>query len=254
MNIVTIKIRLIILRYNQYMNIEEKIFQRHSIDFGKIENYGFIKSGDDFIFEKNFKDNLFKAVVKISKNGDISGIVYDLENNDEYLPLRIETQKGAYVNSVKEEYEKILKDICENCCIKKFFIYPQSNEITRLIQEKYGDNPEFLWDKFKGYGVFKNPDNNKWYGIIMNIDRSKTDKTKKGEIEIINIKLNENKITELLKREGFYPAWHMNKKSWITIILDKTLSNDEIMEYIEESRNYTKVDKKIRDKHYLFCP
>lgn len=43
------------------------------------------------------------------------------------------------------------------------------------------------------------------------------------------------KIPDLLKKKGFYPAYHMNKKNWVTIILDDTLSDTEIMQYVKTS-------------------
>ena len=61
------------------------------------------------------------------------------------------------------------------------------------------------------------------------------------EVEIINVKLNEEKIKKLLKQKGFYQAYHMNKKNWISIILDNTLSDDEIMSYIEVSHRFTEM-------------
>ena len=72
----------------------------------------------------------------------------------------------------------------------------------------------------------------------MNLDLSKLDNNS-GEVEIINVKLDENKIQKLLKQKGFYKAYHMNKKSWITIILDDTLSDKYIMDLIDESYSYT---------------
>lgn len=68
----------------------------------------------------------------------------------------------------------------------------------------------------------------------MNIKKSKID-IGDTEIEIINVKLNQNKISDLISKKGFYEAYHMNKKNWISIILDDTLNDDEIMKYIEES-------------------
>lgn len=73
----------------------------------------------------------------------------------------------------------------------------------------------------------------------MNIDKSKIDKASAGEVEVINIKLDEKEIPILLNKKGFYPSYHMNKKNWITIILDDTLSDDEIMKYINISHSYT---------------
>ena len=39
----------------------------------------------------------------------------------------------------------------------------------------------------------------------------------------------------MVKKEGFYPAYHMNKKSWLTIAFDETLLDGEIMEFVEKS-------------------
>ncbi|MGN1104647.1 MAG: MmcQ/YjbR family DNA-binding protein, partial [Candidatus Coproplasma sp.] len=35
--------------------------------------------------------------------------------------------------------------------------------------------------------------------------------------------------------ENYYPGWHMNKKSWYTLVLDGSVSDDEITERIKES-------------------
>jgi predicted DNA-binding protein (MmcQ/YjbR family) len=74
----------------------------------------------------------------------------------------------------------------------------------------------------------------------MNINKNKLDKLCESKIiEIINVKLDEDMIEELLKKDGFYPAYHMNKKYWISIILDNTLSDKEIQKYILLSYNFT---------------
>lgn len=59
------------------------------------------------------------------------------------------------------------------------------------------------------------------------------------EVEVINLKLNEDTITNLLNKKGYYKAYHMNKKKWITIILDDTVKDEEIIFYIQESYNLT---------------
>ena len=58
-------------------------------------------------------------------------------------------------------------------------------------------------------------------------------------MEILNVKLDKHKISNLINKDGLYTAYHMNKKSWITIVLDETLSDDFIMELIDESYSYT---------------
>ena len=221
------------------MDIETSVFARFVPDIEKLKKYGFCEKDGFYCFEKEFFNNDFKAVISVSKTGKVNGTVYDLANGDEYLPLRIKHQEGSFVGNVRLKYEEILLNIRDACFIRNQFIYPQSNRITNLIFQKYNESPDFPWIDDQGYGVFRNPNNKKWYGLIMNIDYSKIDKTKHGEIEVINIKLDEKEIQELLKEDGFFPAWHMNKKTWITIILNETLNDKKIMQLINKSRDFT---------------
>ena len=219
------------------MNIEDIIFRKTHIDFKKLEDYGFKKFDKIYKYSKVFMDN-FKAEIIIDEN-KVSGKIYDLSIEEEYINFRIENGVGEFVSKVREEYKNILKDIVENCTEKFYFITKQANRITKLIINMYNDKPEFAWEKFPGYGIFRNPNNEKWYSLIMNIDKSKIDKKCTGEVEIINVKVDEELIPSLLKRKGFYPSYHMNKKNWITIVLDNTLSDDEIMKYVSMSHKFT---------------
>ena len=179
-------------------------------------------------------DNKFRADIYIDENGNVNGKVYDLETEDEYTNFRIENVIGEFINTVKNEYIKILQDIKDNCFKDKYFVFDQSNRIAKLIKEKYDVRPEFLWDKFPDYAVFRNRRSDKWFGIIMNIDRNKIISKKSGNIEILNIKLD-NEVENYLKEKGIYPSYHLSKKSWITIILDDSLSDERIMNLIDIS-------------------
>lgn len=219
------------------MNIEEEIFKRSNINIDKLIKYGFKKNKDTYIYEKNFLDDSFKAVITISDT--LKGKVIDLETNEEYINIRTKMM-GSFVNKVREEYEKILLDIKKNCFNETPFISDQSNRVTKYIKDKYNDDPEFLWEKYPGFGIFRNKNNNKWYAALMNIDYSKFS-DRSGEVEIINIKIDKNKLNDLLKIPGIYEAYHMNKKSWITIVLDDTLDDKEVFKLLDES--YEIIDK-----------
>ncbi len=220
------------------MSIENEIFKKSTIIYEKLIPYGFKIISDKYVLSKNILNNSFRIDIKISNNGLIEGKIYDLSFNEEYANYRIEGQVGEFVSKIREEFEKLLIDIRENCTVKNYFLADQANRLTTLIIKKYHDTPEFAWKKFPGYGIFKNSNNAKWYALIMNINKSKIAE-ENGEIEILNVKLDENKIKTLLARKGFYKAYHMNKENWITIILDDTIEDTEIMEYIEESHSFT---------------
>lgn len=220
------------------MQMEEEIFKRTKVDFDRLLSYGFIKKGKVYKYSKCFLDD-FQAEIEVDESGHVLGKVFDLNVGEEYINFRIERQVGEFVSQVREEYRKILEEIRACCFQNLHFMQEQTNRIEKKIKDCYQDEPEFAWENSPGFGIFRNPRNEKWYGLIMNIDRSKIEPKSSGEIEVINVKLDPEKIQELLTKDGFYPAYHMNKKNWITISLDDTLPDDLIMECIDESHRYT---------------
>ena len=217
------------------MNIENEVFKRTKVNFKQLEKYGFQKENNSYIFEKNLLNDEFKAIINIDDKGLLSGKVIDLQVDEEYTNIRTE-MTGEFVNNVRESYKNILIDIRKHCFETNYYITEQANRINKYIKDKYNNEPEFLWKKFPGYGVYRNKNNNKWYGIIMNLDLSKLDDGS-GEVEIINVKLTANKIQKLLKEKGFYEAYHMSKTDWISIILNDTLKDGEIETLLDESYN-----------------
>lgn len=216
--------------------MEYELFKKCVFDYSKLLNYGFKEENNIYYYEKYILDNNYKICIKI-ENNNVIGKIYDLIFNDEYLNLNVDSNL-SFNNKIKEEYIKVLKDIKVKCTKESLFVFKQSNEITNYIKRKYKVNLEFLWDKSSGNGVFRNKNNKKWFGIILSVSKDKLDSKYKQEIiEVINLKLDETMIKELIKMDGFYRAYHMNKKSWISIILDNTLDNEIIYSLIDQSYN-----------------
>ncbi len=221
------------------MTIEENIFNKSKPNYLKLVKYGFKQKNSSYIYNQNFFNNEFMVEI-IIKDNNVDGKVYDLNTMLEYTNIRLSIE-GSFVNSVKEEYIKILKNIKDNCFESEYFNLEQSNRITSYIMDKYNTKPEYLWNKYPGYGVFKNKDN-KWFGIIMDIDRSKIS-NKTGLTEIINLKVDKDELDNMLKNNGIYEAYHMNKKSWVSISLDDTLNDEFIIDLIDKS--YSLVNNKV---------
>lgn len=59
-------------------------------------------------------------------------------------------------------------------------------------------------------------------------------------VDAINLKINPLEGDMLRARKGIFPAYHMNKKHWVTAILDGSISHEEIMKLIETSYELTK--------------
>ena len=220
------------------MNIEQEIFKKFKVDFSLVLGYGFTKANELYSFSKNIYDDKFRADIIISNEGIVSGKVIDIKTDEEYVNIRTNLT-GSFVNKVRDEYKNLLYDIRDKCFSESIFVMPQSNRIAKMIFEKYQAKPEFLWEKYPSYGVFRNKISNKWFALIMLIHKSKLGEVLDNEVEVINLKLGKQLISEYLNKEGFYKAYHMNSKTWITIILDNKVSDAEIMNLIEISYGNT---------------
>ena len=79
----------------------------------------------------------------------------------------------------------------------------------------------------------------KWYALLMTVKGEKVCDNR-PLVDVINIKCDEI-LSQILREKyiGIIPAYHMNKKKWITIILDKDLPSLEIISLIEQSFDLT---------------
>lgn len=74
----------------------------------------------------------------------------------------------------------------------------------------------------------------------MNVKRDVLDKDGNTALtDIINVKIPPAKGDELRQIPGIYPAYHMNHKTWISVVLDDTLSDESIMDFIDTSYQLT---------------
>jgi len=210
------------------------LFKKYQVNIAKLLEYGFTKDNELYKYQTDI-DNEFVLDVTIDNDKVLVSII-DKETNEEYIGIKIKENNGEFVNYLRRKGEEILLDIRSNCFDREYFIYPQARRIAKYIIQKYNAFPEFLWEKYDDYGVFRRCDNNKWFGIIMNIDKSKI-MNDTGEVEILDIRVDNLSI---LNEKGFYKAYHMNKKNWITIILDDTIEDKLIEELIDKSYELVK--------------
>jgi len=214
------------------MRLIDELFKKNKLKEEKLIEYGFVLNNDIYSYNKLINNGEFELIITI-KNKIIDGKLIDKDFDEEYKQINYDSNNG-FIEKLKKECEDILLDIRNYCFYKEDFIFTQSNIISKYIKQKYNANPEYLWESEPGFGVFRNPNNNKWFGIIMNIKKNKIIGNDNKEIEVLNLMLHD-KTEYYLKNENIYPAYHMNKKNWVSIILDESLNNDEIYDLIDIS-------------------
>ena len=107
-------------------------------------------------------------------------------------------------------------------------------EIFEYVKKQYGTIPEFLWSSSPDSAVLRHH-NGKWYAVIMNVERSKLGLDGDGTVEIIDVKCDPEMTGMIIQTYGFLPGYHMNKQHWITILLDGTVGESKILDFLDMS-------------------
>ncbi|MBQ6654345.1 MAG: MmcQ/YjbR family DNA-binding protein [Erysipelotrichaceae bacterium] len=218
---------------NRRITIEDEVFRKSTLREESLIPFGFERENEGYCYVRDFHDGAFRAEVRVLSNGRIYGRVMENDLDEEYLSFRLPTVSG-YAAQIRQEYETILKEVAGSCFEKQNFSDPQANRLASLIRKEYGVEAEFLFKDDDDTGVFRNPLSEKWFGIIMNIRRNRLLPDEEGSSDVMNLKVDVL-VNEFIKREGVFPAWHMNKKNWISVILDDTLSDEAVMEMVRVS-------------------
>lgn len=114
-------------------------------------------------------------------------------------------------------------------------------EIFEYVKNQYGTIPEYLWKSNPSSAVLRHP-NGKWYSIVMNIRKSALSLKDDMLVDIINVKCEPDMTGQLTQTYGFFPGYHMNKKYWVTILLDGTVNEAKVLDFLDMS--YNLIDKK----------
>lgn len=109
-----------------------------------------------------------------------------------------------------------------------------------FITKKYTTRPEYLWERYPSYCVFRHLNNRKWFAIIMSVPQKNLGLPGNKNVDIINVKCEPDSVGFLRDVPGILPAYHMNKINWVSILLDGTVPLKNIKNLIEASFDLTK--------------
>lgn len=111
----------------------------------------------------------------------------------------------------------------------------QRERLTQYMLDAFGTEPEYLWADSPGNAIFRHPGSKKWYAAMMWVLPEKLGLTGQEALSVMDIKCSTIMIGSLLSAKGFLPAYHMNKNHWISIVLDESVPDDQIIPLLELS-------------------
>lgn len=214
------------------MKLADELFKKYTlIEEANLIPYGFCKKGASYFYHRLIHNEEFDFQITVNDQ-KLEARLIEQDFNEEYTAINRESS-GSFVAELKAECEEILLDIRAKCFKEEYFYFAQTNRIADLIKEKYGVEPERNKDGFGTNGVFRNPVTRKWIGLVMYKKSLNVTGDSEEKVEYLN--LNFKQDADLYNQEGIYHPYKKQNKHWIVVIMDDSLSDQEVMDLVDIS-------------------
>lgn len=110
----------------------------------------------------------------------------------------------------------------------RYFIIKQS-------EKKFHIHAEHPFRRIPEAQVLRIPNKKNWFALFMKIPKRKLGINEEGLVDIVNLKSDEFISGTLRRNPGYFPAYHMKKSNWVSILLDGSVLSNDILELLEIS-------------------
>ena len=107
----------------------------------------------------------------------------------------------------------------------------------------FGTSPDYPFDEDFETAVLRHTDNRKWFALLMKVSRRKFGFDSDEAVDVVNLKLPVEMFGSFGQSDGVYPAYHMNKLHWISVLLPD--ASDEIIAFLANV-SYEATKSKLR--------
>ena len=123
---------------------------------------------------------------------------------------------------------------------KAYWVLNMNREfVLGLCKERYRTEPDYPFNDKYNSAVLRHSDTRKWYGIILNVSPKVFGLSGEEKVDIVNLKIDPIMMGSFSQEKGIFPAYHMSKTCWISVLLDGTVSEETLSFLIDVSFELT---------------
>ena len=196
---------------------------------------GFTSTTTGYQYTLEIMDGKFLLSIFIDAHNIITSEVIERSNLEKYMLYDVKGANGKFVCQMRQAYDNVIASIQKAGCPRCPFQSDYANLVISYLATQYHDEPEYLWEKFPSNAIFRNKKNQKWYAVLLVVEKKKLGLSEEGTVEILDLLLEPDKIITLVDHKTYFGGYHMNKKHWFTIKLDKTVNIETIYAYLDHS-------------------
>lgn len=110
-------------------------------------------------------------------------------------------------------------------------------EVFDWCRQQFGTEEDYPWPD--NNAVLRHEKSKKWYGVVLEVNGKKIGLMDDGLVDVLNVKCDPIMIGSLRLQDGFFPAYHMNKDTWLSILLDRSDLDESIKNLLNLSYELT---------------
>ena len=234
------------------------IFRSAKIKKESLDAAGFKTTDDNtFSMNKTVSKGAFNADITLSLSEQTLTVhLFDSATSEKYALFDMPNSHGTFVASLREEVQQLIDEIKSKC----FETSDLKDDYIAWIKTQFGAEPDYPWpDDAPWSFVFRCP-NEKWFALVMRIKYRQLGQSGQAkncsrnffnafqsitdcqqpysgdeEVWVVNMKASQDEIPNLIDKKSIFPAWHMNKKHWITVLLTAATDFNKLCELTQKS-------------------
>ena len=103
-------------------------------------------------------------------------------------------------------------------------------QFLKYCKGTYGTGADNPFGRYDSTAVLRHADTRKWYALVMRIARRKVGIDSDERVDVVNLKLPIEMCGIFGERDGVYPAYHMSKVHWVSVVLPD--APDDVVEIL----------------------
>ena len=198
-----------------------------------------LKAGAERFLRRELDGTDFYAEISLSDEG-ARAQVFERESGERYALFDVKSAGGEFLADIRNRVQGIIDEIRAEC----FEEEDLRARYISFLKDEFGVSADFPWAKEERYSdaaVFRCP-SGKWFALIMHISLKNLGFESDEGVFVVNLKADSEKIAEITDKKSVFPAYHMNKKHWITVLLSSPTDFDTLCALTRQS--FERVSKK----------
>lgn len=216
-----------------------RVFKNRKLLEDQLIPFGFAQGESGFSYGAKLLGGMFEMVVEIRADGSVRAAVCGSgEKENEMVHLARKSPASFMERQLRKEFEEELWHVAECCFEPDVFKHELTRRLIAYVQASYGDDLEYLWRRSPESAVVRRRDNRKWYAVFLMVPRLKLGGDSGEPVEVLNLRFDPCELERYVDGVSRFPAYHMNKKSWVSLCLDGSVPFEELAERLDASYRF----------------